>query len=287
MDMDIEAIRKQVEQQVMQYFHLEPTVTDAPYAGMVTGVDVISHLEHSLLNPDTTLETIERECAVARKYSVAAVCVAPYYVPAAREILLGSPVAVGTAIGFPHGCMSQAAKLAELRECMANGATEVDVALNVLAIKSGRLDVAQRELDELVRCAVGKVQLKAVFEHALYTPEEKRAVLQMLRSSGVNYVKIQNMLSGHGARVEDVRFASEILGRNVGIKIDGGIKKEVSVGCSIGKKVCSICGADRQEATCGHQPGKKYGGAACFRGVRPPASGGTPAGERDRRFGPS
>ena len=116
------------------------------------------------------------------------------------------------------------AKLAELRECMANGATEVDVALNVLAIKSGRLDVAQRELDELVRCAVGKVQLKAVFEHALYTPEEKRAVLQMLRSSGVNYVKIQNMLSGHGARVEDVRFASEILGRNVGIKIDGGIK---------------------------------------------------------------
>ena len=80
--MDIEAIRKQVEQQVMQYFHLEPTVTDAPYAGMVTGVDVISHLEHSLLNPDTTLETIERECAVARKYSVAAVCVAPYYVPA-------------------------------------------------------------------------------------------------------------------------------------------------------------------------------------------------------------
>ena len=112
--MDIEAIRKQVEQQVMQYFHLEPTVTDAPYAGMVTGVDVISHLEHSLLNPDTTLETIERECAVARKYSVAAVCVAPYYVPAAREILLGSPVAVGTAIGFPHGCMSKAAKLAEL-----------------------------------------------------------------------------------------------------------------------------------------------------------------------------
>ena len=107
---------------------------------------------------------------------------------------------------------------------MANGATEVDVALNVLAIKSGRLDVAQCELDELVRCAVGKVQLKAVFEHALYTPEEKRAVLQMLRSSGVNYVKIQNMLSGHGARVEDVRFASEILGRNVGIKIDGGIK---------------------------------------------------------------
>lgn len=206
----------------MAYFHVEQT--PMPCAGLVSGTDVVAHLEHSLLNPDTTLDKIHKECAVARKYSVAAVCVAPYYVPPAREELLGSPVAVGTAVGFPHGCMSQAAKLAELRECMANGATEIDLALNVLAIKSGRLDVAQRELEEAVRLTCGKAKLKAVFEHALFTAEEKRAVLTMLRSSGVAYVKIQNMLSGHGARVEDVRLAYDILGRNVGIKIDGGIK---------------------------------------------------------------
>ena len=220
--MDIEAIRKEVERQVMAYFHME--AAPAPYAGLVTGMDVVSHLEHSLLNPDTTESKIRTECAVARKYSVAAVCVAPYYVSVAREELLGSPVAVGTAIGFPHGCMSQAAKLAELRECMANGATEIDVALNVLASKSGRLDVAQRELEEIVRMAAGKAKIKAVFEHSIYTPEEKRAVLTMIRSTGVEFVKIQNMLSGHGARVEDVKLAHEILGRNVGIKIDGGIK---------------------------------------------------------------
>ena len=94
--MDIEAIRKEVERQVLQYFHIE--AEPAPCRGLVTGTDVVSHLEHSLLNPDTTLEKIEKECAVARKYAVAAVCVAPYYVSAAREILLGSPVAVGTAI---------------------------------------------------------------------------------------------------------------------------------------------------------------------------------------------
>ncbi|MFR8914267.1 MAG: hypothetical protein ACLVGX_01010 [Oscillospiraceae bacterium] len=102
-------------------------------------------------------------------------------------------------------------------------ATEVDVALNVL-ISSPAVST-WRSASLMSWCAVQSAgQLKAVFEHALYTPEEKRAVLQMLRNSGVNYVKIQNMLSGHGARVEDVRFASEILGRNVGIKIDGGIK---------------------------------------------------------------
>lgn len=220
--MDIEAIRKEVERQVLQYFHMESE--PAPCKGLVTGTDVVAHLEHSLLNPDTTLEKIEKECAVARNYAVAAVCVAPYYVSAAREALLGSPVAVGTAIGFPHGCMSQAAKLAELKECMANGATEIDVALNVLAIKSGRLDVAQREIEQIVRLAAGKAKIKAVFEHSIYSAEEKRAVLTMLRGSGVDYVKIQNMLSGHGARVEDVKLAYEILGRNVGIKIDGGIK---------------------------------------------------------------
>lgn len=220
--MDMEAIRKEVERQVLQYFHMD--TAPAPCAGLVTGSDVVACLEHSLLNPDTTLEKIKAECAVARKYSVAAVCVAPYYVPAAREALLGSPVAVGTAIGFPHGCMSQAAKLAELRECMANGAVEIDVALNALAIKSGRLDVAQRELEEIVRLAAGKTKIKAVFEHSLYSYDEKCAVLTMIRNSGADYVKIQNMLSGHGARVEDVSLAYEILGRNVGIKIDGGIK---------------------------------------------------------------
>lgn len=220
--MDIEAIRKEVERQVLQYFHMDSK--PAPRAGLVMGTDVVAHLEHSLLNPDTTEAKIRTECAVARKYAVAAVCVAPYYVPIAREELLGSPVAVGTAIGFPHGCMSQAAKLAELRECMANGATEIDVALNNLAIKSGRLDVAQRELEQTVRMAAGKAKIKAVFEHSLFTDEEKRAVLTMLRNSGADYVKIQNMLSGHGARVEDVQLAYELLGRNVGIKIDGGIK---------------------------------------------------------------
>lgn len=102
----------------------------------------------------------------------------------ARGPWSAAPVAVGTAHRVPARLhVARPPSWRSCRECMANGATEVDVALNVLAIKSGRLDVAQRELDELVRCAVGKVQLKAVFEHALYTPEEKRAVLQMLRSS--------------------------------------------------------------------------------------------------------
>lgn len=220
--MDMEALRQEVEKQVLAYFRMDPAVMDTGIT--IRGTDVIATLEHSLLNPDTTLEKIQKECEVARKYSVAAVCVAPYYVPAAYEILHNSPVVVGTAVGFPHGCMSQTAKIAEVKEAISNGAKEIDVALNNLAIKSGRLDVAQKELEEIVRVALGKAKIKAVFEHSLFTDEEKRKVLSMLPATGVEYVKIQNMLSGHGARVEDVRLVKGLVGRHVRIKIDGGIK---------------------------------------------------------------
>ena len=218
--MDIEAIRAAVTQEVYRYFR-EQAHSELPAA---SGRDVIGHLEHSLLNPDTTEDTIRKGCELARKYAIAGICVAPYYVPLAAELLSGSPVKVGTAIGFPHGCMSQKAKLAELREAVENGAKEIDVSLNMLAIKSGKLLQAQQELEELLLAAQGKAVLKAVFEHSVYTPDEKPRVLAMLRNSGVEYIKIQNMLSGHGARVEDVEFAAGILGRLVKIKIDGGIK---------------------------------------------------------------
>ena len=138
--------------------------------------------------------------------------------------LTGSTVAVGTAVGFPHGCMSTAAKLAELRECIANGAQEIDVALNNLAIKSGKLEEAREELEQVLTLCKGRALVKVVFEHSIFDEDEKRDVLKMLRSCGVTFIKIQNMLSGHGARVEDVQFAAGILGRHVEIKIDGGIK---------------------------------------------------------------
>lgn len=220
--MDISAIRQEVERQVLAYFGTDPSVIDC--GNDIKGVEVIGCLEHSLLGPDTTIDKIRAECLIARKYAVAAVCVAPYYVPAAAEILQGSVVRVSTAVGFPHGCISQAAKIADLREAIDNGATEIDLAMNNLAIKSGYLDVARRELEEAARLCLGKAKLKAVFEHSIFTDEEKFAVLDMLPKAGIEALKIQNMLSGHGARVEDVRLVRQRLGRGMRIKIDGGIK---------------------------------------------------------------
>lgn len=217
-NVEIEAIKREIESM------LSDSLVSRTADPAVTGADVICHLEHSLLNPDTTLDTIMRECEVARRVGCAAVCVAPYYVSAAKIALFGSNVAVGTAVGFPHGCMSTAAKLAELQECIANGAQEIDVALNNLAIKSGKLGEAKEELKKVLALCKGRALVKVVFEHGIFDEVEKKNVLKMIRDCGAGFIKIQNMLSGHGARVEDVRLASCVLGCNVEIKIDGGIK---------------------------------------------------------------
>ena len=226
--MDTDKIIREVTMQVGGYgtdsaAHI-PVFSAQPAAVSVHSADIITRLEHSMLNPDLSVEKLEEAAAVARKYDVAALCVSPYYVPRAAELLRGSNVAVDAAVGFPHGAISAAAKIAEAKECIRNGAGELDVAINVLAVKAGRWEDAGREFEEIMALAVGKAKVKAVFEHCLYTDEEKVKVLNLVRCCGVDFVKIQNMLSGKGASCDDVRFVRDIVGPTVGIKIDGGVK---------------------------------------------------------------
>lgn len=200
------------------------SVSDEQTGSGTDAADIITKLEHSMLNPDLSPEKLEAAGQIARKYGVAALCVSPYYVPAAVEMLRGSTVVVDTAVGFPHGAMSAAAKIAEVKECIRSGAAELDVAINVLAVKAGRWDDVRAEFEEIMAIAAGKARIKAVFEHALYTDDEKVRVLETMRRAGADFVKIQNMLSGKGASCEDVRFVRGIVGPRVGIKIDGGVK---------------------------------------------------------------
>jgi deoxyribose-phosphate aldolase len=181
-------------------------------------------LEHSLLDPGITREKVIAECKLAAEYGAACVVVSPYFVECAAGILRRTGVAVCSAAGFPHGAASAAAKSAELRECIRKGATEMDVALNILAIKSGEIDAARRELQEALQIARGRCLIKAIYEQALYTDEEKKAVLSLIRECSCDFVKISNALSGKKAEEADVRFVREIVGGKVGIKIDGGVK---------------------------------------------------------------
>jgi deoxyribose-phosphate aldolase len=181
-------------------------------------------LEHSLLDPGISREKIVKECELAGQYGVANVVVSPYFVECAADILRRTGVAVCSVAGFPHGAASQAAKSAELRECIRRGATEMDVAVNILAIKSGELDAARRDLQEMLQIARGRCMIKAIYEQSLYGDEEKRIVLSLIRECSCDFVKISNALSGKKAEEADLQFVRGIVGTKVGIKIDGGVK---------------------------------------------------------------
>ncbi len=188
-----------------------------------TDVCIAHTIEHSLLNPDMTKDKIIKGCKDAKAYRMANICVSPYYVSLAAEYLRGSGVKVCAPVAFPHGAASTAAKIVEAREAIKNGAEELDVSMNILAIKNGELEEALRDLCEVVNVAKGKALVKAIYEQGLYTDEEKAAALNIAKQSGADFIKISNALTGKKALAEDVRFVRGIVGSSIGIKIDGGI----------------------------------------------------------------
>lgn len=190
----------------------------------VCAPELAGHIEHSILNPDMTREKIVQECALAKQYRFANVCVTPYFVYEAAQALKTSNVGICAPVGFPQGAASTAAKLCEIKECVANGATELDVELNIVAIKSGEFDEAKRELKAMVDAAGFSVKVKAIYEQGLLTEEEKQKTLEIIRDVGPAYVKISNALTGKAACKNDVAFVRSIVGASVKIKIDGGIK---------------------------------------------------------------
>ena len=219
--MDIDKIIARVTEQVLSELEAESKILNK-YSTPLE--DLAGKFEHSLLNPDTSLNKIIKGCSEARQYRLANVCVNPYLVPFAAKQLEGSGVGICSVVGFPHGAASTAAKITEIRECIASGATELDISLNIVAIKSGRYDDARKDLDMMVSANNGRIKLKAIYEQGILTDEEKEKTLLMIRSSGVDFVKISNALTGKKAAEEDCRFVRGIVGRGPGIKIDGGVK---------------------------------------------------------------
>lgn len=214
--LDIQEIVAKVTKEVLAQ------IADAP-AKKQSGADIAHTIEHSLLNPDTTKEQIIQGCKQAKAGRMANICVSPYYVSLAAEYLRGSGVKVCTAVAFPHGAASTAAKVAEAREAIKNGAEELDISMNILAIKNGEHDEALRDISEVVSIAKGRALAKAIYEQGLYTDEQKIAALTIAKASGADYIKISNALTGKKALAEDVRFVRSVVGTDIGIKIDGGI----------------------------------------------------------------
>jgi deoxyribose-phosphate aldolase len=185
-------------------------------------------IDHSLLKPELTEAEVIAGCELAKKYHVASVCVKPCHVALAAGLLAGSDVAVGTVVGFPHGNSTTAVKVAEARQAMADGAVELDMVMNIGALRSGRDEYVCEEIRQVVRAARGgggrPALVKVILENAYLTDEQKRLACQLAEQAGADFVKTSTGFAPSGATLEDLRLMRATVGPQVQVKAAGGVR---------------------------------------------------------------
>ena len=187
--------------------------------------DIAKTIDHSLLRPELDDAFVEAGCRLAAKYDVASVCVRPADVRRAAAILAGTDVAVGTTIGFPHGNHTTAIKVAEARQALADGATELDMVLQIGALKSGRDQDVEDDIRAVVEVAhaAGAI-VKVIFENAYLTDDEKVRACRLTEAAGGDFVKTSTGFAPSGATHEDLRLMRASTSPHVQVKAAGGVR---------------------------------------------------------------
>lgn len=192
---------------------------------MFTYDEIASMIDHSLLKPFLTDREIDEGCRIAQEYRVASVCVRPSDVRRAAKILKGSPVRVGTVIGFPHGAATTQTKVSEAKEAIANGAVELDVVLNIGKLKSKDYDYVRADLEAVTSAAHEQNALvKVIFENCYLDDEEKIAACRISNEVGVDFVKTSTGFGSGGAEDRDLALMREHISPSVRLKAAGGIR---------------------------------------------------------------
>lgn len=181
-------------------------------------------IDHTLLDAASTRDDILRICGEARRYGFATVCVNPYWVPLAARELAGSGVGVTTVVGFPLGASRTEIKAAEAKDAIDAGATEIDMVLNVGALKSGDREAALRDVKAVVEACKGKAQVKVIIETCYLTGDEKREASLICKEAGADFVKTSTGFGTGGATAEDVALIRAAVGPEMGIKASGGVR---------------------------------------------------------------
>lgn len=192
-------------------------------------------IDHTLLRPDATRAAVRRLCAEAREFGFAAVCVSGGWVATAASLLEGGGVGLCAAVGFPLGAMAPEVKTFEARTAVSHGASEVDVVMNIGAVKSGDLGWALRDLQDVVEtCRASGVPVKAILETALLTDAEKISACLLAARAGAAFVKTSTGFGPGGATVDDVRLLGRVVGTTLGVKAAGGIRDLATARAMIG-----------------------------------------------------
>lgn len=181
-------------------------------------------IDHTLLKPDATQDQIAQLCYEARKHGFASVCINPTNVKLCAELLKGSNIAVCTVVGFPLGATPTEVKVFEAQQAVREGATEVDMVINIGALKSQDYELVERDIASMARvCHAGNAILKVIIEAVLLTDEEKVAACQLAKVAGADFVKTSTGFGPGGAALEDVALMRHVVGPSMGVKAAGGI----------------------------------------------------------------
>lgn len=180
-------------------------------------------IDHTILKPEATEAAVQKIIDEAKEYNFFSVCINPCWVAFASEQLADTDVAVCTVIGFPLGANTPEVKAYEAADAIKNGANEVDMVINIGALKSQQYDHVRQDIQGIVDAAKGKALVKVIIETALLTDEEKVKACELAKEAGADFVKTSTGFSTGGAKVADIRLMRETVGPDMGVKASGGV----------------------------------------------------------------
>lgn len=188
----------------------------------ITKDNIVSYIDHTCVKADATIEDIKKLCSEAKKYKFHSVCVTPYMVSAAKELLEGADIEVISVIGFPFGISKTEIKVAEARLAVDDGATEVDMVINIGAVKEDNWDYVEDEIRQIAK-AIEPVGLKVIMEVGFLEKDELEEACRRAESAGAAFVKSSTGYGPRPSKVEDIKTMREAVGDEVGVKASGGI----------------------------------------------------------------
>ncbi|KGF26071.1 MULTISPECIES: deoxyribose-phosphate aldolase [Staphylococcus] len=180
-------------------------------------------IDHTLLKPESTRQQIDQIIDEAKEYNFKSICVNPTHVKYAAERLNDSDVLVCTVIGFPLGATTTATKIFETEDAIKNGASEIDMVINIGALKDGRFEEVQKDIEGVVGAANGKT-VKVIIETVLLSDEEKVKASELAKAAGADFVKTSTGFAGGGATPEDVKLMKDTVGDELEVKASGGVR---------------------------------------------------------------
>lgn len=189
----------------------------------ITTLDLAPLIDHTCLKADATLPEIELLCSEAVDFGFATVCVNSCWIPTVSKLLAGSAVKPVTVVGFPLGANLTSVKVFEAREAITAGAREIDMVLNVGALKSGNTQLVLEDIQAVVE-ASSPYWVKVILETALLTEQEKKIACELAKKAGAHFVKTSTGFSKSGATVEDIKLMRAMVGPDMGVKASGGIR---------------------------------------------------------------